>query len=387
MVIASADRISQIQEYYFSKKLQEIDQMRRSGLDVINLGIGSPDLSPSDATIKRLVDECQKTGNHGYQSYRGIPELRLAFAQWYQRYFGVNLQPDNEVLPLMGSKEGIVHISLAFINPGDEVLIPNPGYPTYESATRLAGGIPRYYDLREDNHWTPDLDKLGEENLDKVKIMWVNYPHMPTGAKASGELFNKLVHFGASNSILICNDNPYSFILSNHYQSLLSVTGSKAVGLELNSLSKSHNMAGWRIGMVAGHADYINAILKVKSNMDSGMFKPLQLAAVAALDNTESWYKTNNAVYKQRQQVALEIMATLNCTCQPDQTGLFVWGKIPQGYDCASKLSDTILEEAHVFVTPGMIFGPNGKKYLRISLCSDIGQLKEAKNRIASVKV
>ena len=385
MVIASADRITQVQEYYFSKKLQEIDQMRRSGLDVINLGIGSPDLSPSDATIRRLVEECQIPGNHGYQSYRGVPELRAAFARWYLRYFEVNLHPDTEVLPLMGSKEGIVHISLAFINPGDEVLIPNPGYPTYESATRLAGGVPRYYDLHEENHWVPDLHKLGKENLDKVKIMWVNYPHMPTGTKAPRDLFDKLVRFCTDNNILVCNDNPYSFILNNQVQSLLSVNGSNKVAIELNSLSKSHNMAGWRIGMVAGHKDYINAILKVKSNMDSGMFKPLQLAAVAALDNPGSWYETNNAIYKSRQKVALEIMAVLNCACQKDQAGLFVWGRIPDHHACASELSDLMLEKAHVFVTPGMIFGSNGKKYLRISLCSDIGQLKEAKNRIASV--
>lgn len=382
MVIKTANRISDIQEYYFSRKLQEIDQMRRNGIDVINLGIGSPDLAPSEKTVARLNQESMKPENHGYQSYRGIPELRTAFANWYLRHFQVNLHPDNEVLPLMGSKEGIVHISLAFVNPGDEVLIPDPGYPTYESATRLAGGIPRYYDLTADNDWYPDLNKLRREGLSKVKIMWVNYPHMPTGKSATISLFSKLIAFAEENNILIVNDNPYSFILNTNYISLLAIRGAKPVALELNSLSKSHNMAGWRVGMVAGHSDYLNAILKVKSNMDSGMFKPLQLAAVEALNNPCSWYLQLNASYEARRRLAFEIMDVLKCKYDTSQTGMFVWARIPGQYECASELSDLLLREAGVFITPGMIFGSNGKKYLRISLCSSTALLKESKRRI-----
>jgi aspartate/methionine/tyrosine aminotransferase len=382
MVIDTADRISIIQEYYFSRKLREIDQMRKDGIDVINLGIGSPDLAPSPKTINRLHEESSKPDNHGYQSYKGIPELRNAFCRWYLRKFRVNLHPDNEVLPLMGSKEGIAHISLAFVNPGDEVLIPNPGYPTYESATRLAGGTPRQYDLTAENDWYPDLVKLKREGLSKVKIMWVNYPHMPTGTRGSEELFGRLIDFGKENNILICNDNPYSFILNEEPLSLLSARGSRDVAIELNSLSKSHNMAGWRVGMVAGHSDYINAILKVKSNMDSGMFRPLQLAAVEALDNPCSWYSQLNQLYHSRQALAFQIMDTLNCTYDENQTGMFVWAKIPDSYHCASEISDKLLQYAHVFMTPGMIFGTNGRKYLRISLCSDKALFTEANNRI-----
>ena len=382
MQIATADRISGIEEYYFSRKLQEIERMRRDGHDVINLGIGSPDLAPSAATIGKLHEESAKPGNHGYQSYRGIPELRKAFAAWYGRFFRVQLDPDREILPLMGSKEGIVHISLAFVNPGDEVLIPNPGYPTYESATKLAGGVARHYELTEENGWLPDLRKLEGEGLEKVKIMWVNYPHMPTGTRASAGLFDSLVAFGAGHNILVCNDNPYSFILNDEPLSILNVGGSRATALELNSLSKSHNMAGWRIGMVAGHSDFINAILKVKSNMDSGMFRPLQLAAAEALASPESWYGTLNAVYRTRQEVAFGIMDIMGCRYDPGQTGMFVWGRIPGHYEYATELSDKLLHEAAVFITPGMVFGSRGEKYLRISLCSDVELLKTAKDRI-----
>jgi LL-diaminopimelate aminotransferase len=385
MKIKTAERISGIEEYYFSKKLSEIDQMRRDGIDVINLGIGSPDLVPSTPTIRRLQQEIPKPHNHGYQSYRGIPELRKAFAFWYERYFQVTLDPDSEILPLMGSKEGIVHISMAFVNPGDEVLIPNPGYPTYESATKLAGGIVRYYELTEETAWLPDLQKLKKEDLKKVKIMWVNYPHMPTGTKASVELFNELISFGSENNILICNDNPYSFILNEKPLSILSINGSKTISLELNSLSKSHNMAGWRIGMVAGNNDYIQAILKVKSNMDSGMFRPIQLAAVEGLASGENWYNELNEVYSRRQQAAYSIFDELECRYNPDQSGMFVWGKIPEYFHTAVEISDKLLQEANVFITPGMVFGSQGERYIRISLCSDIELLRTAKERIANI--
>jgi LL-diaminopimelate aminotransferase len=385
MQIAIANRIRGIEEYYFSKKLQEIDQMRRDGLDIINLGIGSPDLAPSSATISRLYEESTKSGNHGYQSYRGIPELRKAFSLWYERFFQVNLDPGSEILPLMGSKEGIVHISMAFINPGDEVLIPNPGYPTYESATKLAGGVARHYELSEDKGWLPDLQKMKLEGLEKVKIMWVNYPHMPTGTNATTDLFADLISFGLENNILICNDNPYSFILNDNPLSILSINGSETTALELNSLSKSHNMAGWRIGMVAGNGDFIHAILKVKSNMDSGMFRAMQLAAVEALSAGKGWYDELNEVYRGRQQVACEILDILGCRYDPEQIGMFVWGQIPENYHSASELSDKLLNETGVFITPGMVFGSQGEKYLRISLCSDLKILKTAKERISKI--
>ena len=385
MQIATADRINGVEEYYFSNKLQELDYMRKNGIDVINLGIGSPDMTPSSAAIRRLNEESIKHENHGYQSYRGIPELRKAFADWYKRYFDVHLDPAHEILPLMGSKEGIMHISMAFVNPGDEVLIPNPGYPAYESATRLCGGLPRQYSLHEETGWFPDLRKLEEEGLQKVKLMWVNYPHMPTGTRASVELLSELVAFGVKHKILICNDNPYSFILNDHPISILSIRNSMSSCLELNSLSKSHNMAGWRIGMVAGQKELINAVLKVKSNMDSGMFRPLQLAAVDALSSPESWYKEQNEIYRKRQMVAFDIMDAMNCCYDRSQTGLFVWGKIPGTFTQASGLSDKLLRETAVFITPGFIFGSRGADYLRISLCSDESRLETAKTRIMKV--
>jgi len=303
MIVKPADRTGNVQEYYFSQKLAQIDRMRKDGSDVINLGIGSPDQPPSGNTISALIDEANKPTSHGYQSYSGIPALRKAFSDWYGKYFHVELNPDNEILLLMGSKEGIMHISMAFVNPGDEVLIPDPGYPTYSSVTKLVGGIVRKYNLTEENGWLPDLGLLEKTNLSKVKLMWVNYPHMPTGVKGSTDLFEKLVAFCRKHSILLCNDNPYSFILNNKYNSLLAVEGAKDVALELNSLSKSHNMAGWRIGMVAGQSDYIKTILKVKSNMDSGMFLAMQKAAVEALNNQESWYGLINSVYSKRRRI------------------------------------------------------------------------------------
>ena len=383
MKVKPADRTGSVQEYYFSRKLRQIDEMRKSGSDVINLGIGSPDQPPSENTIRGLNEEAAKPTSHGYQSYTGIPALRKAFAEWYKTYFHVDLDPEKEILPLMGSKEGIMHISMAFVNPGDEVLVPDPGYPTYTSVTKLVGGIVRNYELDEKNGWLPDLDELEKSDLSKVKIMWVNYPHMPTGTNGSVHLYEKLVAFASKYNILLCNDNPYSFILNNKYYSLLAVDGAKEIALELNSLSKSHNMAGWRIGMVAGHKDYINNILKVKSNMDSGMFRAMQAAAVEALRNPPSWYETVNSVYTQRRKIVEEIMHLLNCSFDKDQVGLFVWGRLPEKIESCETFVEEILNKAHVFITPGFIFGSGGNRYIRISLCADEKTLKAAKKRIS----
>lgn len=384
MKVKPADRTKSVQEYYFSQKLKQIDQMRKSGADIISLGIGSPDQPPSENTIKRLSAEAIKPSVHGYQSYIGIPSLRKAFADWYQTYFHVDLNPDNEILPLMGSKEGIMHISMAFVNPGDEVLIPDPGYPTYSSATKLVGGKVRYYDLDEKKGWFPDIAEIEKNDLTRVKLMWVNYPHMPTGTMGSVQLFEKLVAFALRHNILICNDNPYSFILNKDYFSLLAVTGAKECALELNSLSKSHNMAGWRIGMVAGHSEYINSVLKVKSNMDSGMFQPMQMAAVEALGNPPSWYEKINEIYRKRRIIVEEIMEILNCKYEKKQVGLFVWGRIPEEIINCEQYVEEILNEAHVFITPGFIFGKNGERYIRISLCATEDTLMESKRRISS---
>jgi LL-diaminopimelate aminotransferase len=385
MIVKPADRTEKVQEYYFSQKLAQIDRMRREGSDVINLGIGSPDQAPSANTIAALISEAQKPGSHGYQNYSGIPALRKAFSDWYQKYFQVHLNPDNEVLLLMGSKEGIMHISMAFVNPGDEVLVPDPGYPTYSSVTNLVGGVTRNYGLTENNGWFPDLQSLENSDLSKVKLMWVNYPNMPTGAKGSMALFEKLVVFGRKHKILICNDNPYSFILNRKYISILAVEGAKDVALELNSLSKSHNMAGWRIGMVAGQSDYIKTILKVKSNMDSGMFLGMQMAAVEAINNQESWYESVNIVYSRRRKIVEEIMGLLNCDFDKSQVGLFVWGRIPESIpECESYVED-ILQKCLVFITPGFIFGENGRRYIRISLCANEQRLMEAKERLLKI--
>jgi len=384
MKVKPADRTNSVQEYYFSRKLRQIDEMRSAGADIINLGIGSPDQPPSDNTIRRLADEACKPAVHGYQGYNGSPVLRKAFADWYLKYFRVKLDPSTEILPLMGSKEGIMHISMAFVNPGDEVLVPNPGYPTYSSVTNLVGGKIRSYDLDEKSGWFPDINALEKEDLRNVKLMWTNYPHMPTGTKGSPALFRQLVSFSRDHNILVCNDNPYSFILNNEYLSLLSVDGAMETTLELNSLSKSHNMAGWRIGMVAGNSDYIKNILKVKSNMDSGMFLPLQLAAAEALGNPESWYDTVNKVYKERRKTAESIMELLRCKFSREQTGLFVWGCLPDETVSCEEFVEEILNKAHVFITPGFIFGSMGERYIRISLCADNERLKEARERIAN---
>ncbi|MGB4293624.1 MAG: aminotransferase class I/II-fold pyridoxal phosphate-dependent enzyme [Bacteroidales bacterium] len=385
MKVKPAERTNSVGEYYFSAKLRQIDQMRQSGIDVINLGIGSPDLPPPPEAIKKLSEEASLPGVHGYQSYNGLPELRKAMCDWYQKYFGVILNPENEILPLIGSKEGIMHISMAFVNPGDEVLVPDPGYPSYTSVTRLVGGVVRTYDLLAKNNWMPDFDLIESTSLSKVKLMWVNYPHMPTGTKASAILFERLIKFAAKHGILICNDNPYSFILNSEHISILSADGAKEYALELNSLSKSHNMAGWRVGLVAGYSDYISTVLKVKSNMDSGMFRPLQLAAAEALKRGDDWFEKNNEIYRRRREIANEIMDILGCRYDKEQTGLFLWGQVSKNYKNGEELSDTVLEKAHVFITPGFIFGKNGDEYVRISLCSNEEKLKEARERIKNL--
>jgi aspartate/methionine/tyrosine aminotransferase len=382
MIIKPADRTGNVREYYFSRKLAEIDRMRAEGADIINLGIGSPDQPPSENTISALIETAKKPGSHGYQSYTGTPALRKAFAEWYRKYFRVSLNQDNEILPLMGSKEGIMHISMAFVNPGDEVLVPDPGYPTYSSVTNLVGGIIKKYALSEKNGWYPDFDALEETDLSRIKLMWVNYPNMPTGTPASTQVYEKLIDFARRHKILICNDNPYSFILNKDYHSILECKNAMECALELNSLSKSHSMAGWRIGMVAGHKDYISEILKVKSNMDSGMFLGLQAAAVEALGNSESWFDKVNEAYVSRRKIVEELMDILQCRFDKSQTGLFVWGRIPEEVDNCEDFIENILHKVHVFITPGFIFGENGSRYIRISLCATEKRLNEAKERI-----
>jgi aspartate/methionine/tyrosine aminotransferase len=337
--------------------------------------------------VARLSDEARKPDVHGYQSYNGSPVLRKAFSDWYRKYFNVSLDPGSEILPLMGSKEGIMHISMAFVNPGDEVLVPDPGYPTYSSVTNLLGAKVRTYPLDEKSGWQPDLEALEKEDLKKVKLMWTNYPNMPTGASGSPGLFSRLVAFALEHNILLVNDNPYSFILNDKYLSLLSVKGAMETALELNSLSKSHNMAGWRIGMVAGDKEYISTILKVKSNMDSGMFLPLQMAAAEALNNPESWYDTVNSTYRKRRHAAEDIMNLLGCRFNPDQTGLFLWGRIPETSAGAESMVEDILQRAHVFLTPGFIFGSRGERHVRISLCATEERLEEARRRIEKLKL
>lgn len=382
MKIKTAKRLQQVGEYYFSRKLKEIAQMREKGVDVINLGIGSPDRAPSGEIIDTLVVESRKPENHAYQSYAGIPELRQAFAGWYQKYFDVELQPEGEILPLMGSKEGIMHLSMAFLNPGEQVLIPNPGYPAYAAVARLLGAEVLPYDLAEKNQWMPDFEQIEKQDLSKVKMMWVNYPHMPTGTPATTALFEQLVAFGLKHHILVVNDNPYSFVLNNHHLSILHVEGAKETAMELNSMSKSHNMAGWRIGMLAGKAEYVQAVLQAKSNMDSGMFRPLQLAAVKALSLDASWYKQLNDTYRKRRALAFELLDVLKCTYAPHQVGMFVWARVPHEMDDGESLSDKVLNRGAVFVTPGFIFGSAGRKYIRISLCATESRLKEAIQRV-----
>ena len=382
MTIKTANRISLIQEYFFSKKLKEIEAMKSGGLDVINLGIGSPDLSPSREVIEKLIEQSQTKKSHSYQSYNGIKELRSAFSKWYMKHFSVELNPENEILPLMGSKEGIMHISMTYLEPGDEVLIPNPGYPAYKTTALLCGAVPVDYHLRKENNWMPDLEELSRMDLSKVKIMWLNYPHMPTGAIASKSMFKNLIEFADKNQILLVNDNPYSFILNENPLSILSVEGAKKVALELNSLSKSHNMAGWRVGMIAGQKDFLSEILKFKSNMDSGMFLPVQMAAVEALGLSKSWYEKLNVTYRKRRKKVFEILDLLGCEYQINQSGMFVWASVPDQFHDGFVLSEKLLNELQIFVTPGGIFGSNGDPFIRISLCNPLEVFDQTINRI-----
>lgn len=382
MIIEAANRTKGVSEYYFSRKLREIEAMNRSGEKVINLGIGSPDMAPASKVVEKLVQGAKNPDNHAYQSYKGIPELREAFAAWYEKYYHVALDPVTEIQPLAGSKEGILLLSLAFLNRGDKVLVPNPGYPTYSSATLLTEAEIIPFDLKENNGWRPDFEALEAMDLNGVKMMWVNYPNMPTGACADMALYKRLVEFGQKHRILICNDNPYSFILNEEQLSILSVEGARTCCIELNSLSKAHNMAGWRIGMIAGDKEVIANVLKVKSNMDSGMFRPMQLAAAEALTLDAAWYEQLNAEYRKRKALAGEIFDTLGAKYDPGSRGMFLWGKIGSEWGNGEKLSDDILQKARVFITPGFIFGSNGDRYIRISLCAKQDVLKKALERI-----
>ena len=380
-MIQTADRLNTVQEYYFSKKLREVRGLMAQGKPIINMGIGSPDLAPSEYVLKTIQESVLEAGAHQYQSYQGLPQLREGIAKFYKNRFQVTADPATEILPLMGSKEGIMHISLAFLNEGDEVLIPNPGYPTYTSVTHLVGAVPKYYDLTEDNGWFPDLEELASQDLSKVKIMWLSYPHMPTGATATREQFEKMVAFAKEHDILLVNDNPYSFVLNNEPASILSITGAKDICLELNSLSKTFNMAGWRVGFVLGSAEHIDAILKVKSNMDSGMFYGIQKGAIAALESSDDWFVELNKVYSARRELVFQLADKLNCVYDRKAVGMFVWAKLPDGSPTSEEFIDNILYEKDLFITPGTIFGSNGEGYIRFSLCIAEEKIKEAIKR------
>lgn len=381
MSIEPAEHIKSISEYYFSVKLAEVARMNAEGKNVISLAVGAPDRMPSQLTIETLCLSAQRPDVHAYQPYTGIPELRKAYAGWYKRFFNVDLSVD-EVLPLIGSKEGILHISMTFLNVGDGVMVPNPGYPTYRSVSNLLRAKVIEYDLLEDDGWYPDFDALEKMDLSGVKLMWVNYPNMPTGAKGSTELFEKLVAFGKKHEIIICHDNPYSFILNDKPMSILSVPGAKDICIELNSLSKSHNMSGWRMGMLSSNAQFVKWVLKAKSNIDSGQFKPMQLATVAALSNSDEWHTDMNRIYAERRVWAEKIMDLLNCRYDKSQVGLFVWGKLPDEVSGSEEFINDILYKANVFITPGFIFGSNGERFIRISLGSSVDLIKEAYRRI-----
>ena len=379
-MIQPAKRLDTVQEYYFSKKLREVRELAASGKPIINMGIGSPDLLPPSKVIKAIQQSFNDAAAHKYQSYQGLPELRNAIAEFYKHKFQVPVNPANEILPLMGSKEGIMHISMAFLNEGDKVLIPNPGYPTYTSVTKLVGAEPVFYNLDERNNWQPEFDALEQQDLSGIKIMWVNYPHMPTGTNALIETFEKLVAFGKKHQILIVNDNPYSFILNEKPLSILQVDGAKDIALELNSLSKTFNMAGWRVGMVLGNENFINQILKVKSNMDSGMFYGIQKGAIEALHLSDDWFDNQNKEYEERRDLIFKIADKLNCTYNKNSTGLFVWAKIPKG-KTSEEVTDAVLYDKDVFITPGTVFGSQGEGYIRFSLCVSKEVIKKAINR------
>lgn len=387
--VKPADRLSAVQEYYFSRKLKEVAMLKAQGQDIISLAIGSPDMPPSKQTVDKLCETAAQPTAHGYQPTVGIPELRQAMANFYKRWYDVDLDPKTEIQPLIGSKEGILHTTLAFCNPGDEVLVPNPGYPTYTSLSKILGAKIVNYNLREDNGWQPDFEELEKMNLDRVKLMWTNYPNMPTGGNARMETYEKLVDFARRHGIVVVNDNPYSFILNDGKKmSILQVPGAKECCIEFNSMSKSHNMPGWRVGMCASNPEFISWILKIKSNIDSGTFRGIQLAAAEALNtNDDAWHKEYNVEnYRRRRKIAEEIMTVLGCTFDPSQVGMFLWGKIPEKYANVEDLTERILHEARVFVTPGFIFGSNGQRYLRISLCAKDEKMAEALQRIKALK-
>jgi LL-diaminopimelate aminotransferase len=385
-MITIADRLNNISEYYFSQKLKQIEDLNKKGIQIINLGIGSPDLPPHPDVIKTLNEESLKPNQHSYQSYRGAVALRKAMSTWYKQWYNVDLDTESEILPLIGSKEGIVHICMTFLNPGDKALVPNPGYPAYRSAVYLAGADCIEYELKEENNWYPDFNFLDTLDLSKVKIMWINYPHMPTGQLPTKELFERVIAFGRKHNILICHDNPYSFILNDKPLSLLSVKDAKETAVELNSLSKSHNMAGWRVGLLAGKAQIINEVLRFKSNMDSGMFLPLQLAAAKALSLPNDWYESVNNVYRSRRDRVFDLLKILRTDFSTSQAGMFIWAKIDDSEkDCYTYI-DKILDKAGVFITPGAIFGSSGYRYIRVSLCAPVEKFDEAIKRIEEME-
>ncbi|MCF0202019.1 MAG: aminotransferase class I/II-fold pyridoxal phosphate-dependent enzyme [Bacteroidaceae bacterium] len=385
-MIQPAQRLDLVQEYYFSRKLKEVAQMNAEGRDIISLAIGSPDMPPSEKTVKKLSEVANSPNAHGYQITMGIPELRTAMADFYKRWYSVDIDPAKEVLPLIGSKEGILHVTLAFVNPGDEVLVPNPSYPTYTSLSKLLGAKVVHYDLCADNDWQPDFDALEKTDLSKVKLMWTNYPHMPTGARARKDTYERLVAFGKKHDILIVNDNPYSFILNTNRLSIMQTEGAKDCCIELNSMSKSHNMPGWRVGMCVANPQFIAWVLKVKSNIDSGTFRGIQLAAAEALRNDEAWHiEANVNTYARRRHIAEQMMDVLGCKYDTDSVGMFLWGRIPEKYANCEELTEKVLHEARVFITPGFIFGSNGDRYIRISLCAKDEKMQQALERIREV--
>jgi LL-diaminopimelate aminotransferase len=386
-MIQKATRLNQAETYYFAKKLAQIREMNTAGLDIINLGIGSPDLAPPIEVTNALTSALQEKDAHQYQAYKGIPDLCKAFSDWYKNHFSVTVDSSTEVLPLIGSKEGVMHIAMTFLDEGDEVLVPNPGYPSYSMTTKLAGGVVRNFELKEELNWLPDLDVLDKEDLTKVKLMWINYPNMPTGGNANLVFYEKLVAFAKKHNILICHDNPYTFILNENPINIFQINGAMDVAIELTSVSKNYNMAGWRVGAVTGQKAYIDEIMKYKSNMDSGMFKPVQRAAIAALGMEQDWFDYLNGIYTKRKKIASQILKAAGCTIASEGAGMFVWASIPEEYNHAEDLSEIILHQGKVFLTPGHIFGDKGNRYLRISLCSDEATLEKALDRVKQLQL